>query len=98
MLPELGGGNHPDAIVDGFLVEFKEISGNIGIVGKRFSYAKKQSENVFLNITNSTLLLFDIYRKLRGEIISHNYDTGKIFIYFNNKLYEWNTIDIKNPH
>lgn len=85
---EKQNGKNPDAIMDGMIVEFKNITGGINAVGKRFSEAMKQSYNIFLNI-ESDLQIHDIFRKIKGEINAHGYKTGKIFIHWNDKMFLW---------
>ena len=88
LLSERGTGKNPDSIMDGEITEFKNITGNIKAVGKRFSEAMKQGKNVFLNI-ESDLKVHDVYKKIKGEINANNYKTGKIFIFCSGKMYIW---------
>lgn len=81
-------GKHPDAVVDGMVMEFKRISGGVEILGKRFSKAIKQAPNVFLMI-DTPLSIQAIYRKLHGEVVYHDCTDGKVFIYLAGKMYEW---------
>lgn len=85
---EKKSGKNPDAIMDGMLVEFKNITGGIKAVGKRFNEAMKQSNNVFLNI-ESDLQIHDVFKKIMGEIKARGYKTGKIFIHWNGKMFLW---------
>ena len=39
MLPETSNGKNPDVVMDGVLTEFKEITGGLKTVGKRFHEA-----------------------------------------------------------
>ena len=48
--------------MDGEPTEFKEITGSIKSVGKRFKEALKQGKNVFMNI-KSPLLIDDVWKK-----------------------------------
>ena len=68
MLPETSNGKNPDVVMDGVLTEFKEITGGLKTVGKRFHEAMEQGKNIFLNITND-LSVQDIYKKIKGEIL-----------------------------
>lgn len=89
---EKKNGKNPDAIMDGTIFEFKNITGGIKAVGKRFSEAMSQSHNVFLNI-ESDLQIHDVFRKIRGEINAHGYKTGKVFIHWNGKMFLWKVED-----
>ena len=53
--------------MDGEPTEFKEITGSIKSVGKRFKEALKQGKNVFINI-KSPLLIDDVWKKIKGEL------------------------------
>lgn len=94
MLPETSNGKNPDVVMDGVLTEFKEITGGLKTVGKRFHEAMEQGKNIFLNITND-LSVQDIYKKIKGEIKFHGYKSGKVFIYLKNKMYLWSIGDIE---
>ena len=94
MLPETSNGKNPDVVMDGVLTEFKEITGGLKTVGKRFHEAMEQGKNIFLNIT-SDLSVQDVYKKIKGEIKFHGYKSGKVFIYLKNKMYLWSIGDIE---
>lgn len=92
LLPEYSGvlNKHPDALVDGVLTEFKRITGDVGMVSKRFRDAKKQGDDVFLNI-DSVLPMPVVYSKLRGEVMFHRYAGCTIYVYLDGTLYTWDT-------
>jgi len=45
----------PDAIVNGTLFEFKEITGSIDKIGKNFILSRKQGDNVYIRVANTDL-------------------------------------------
>ncbi len=47
LLPEIGAGQHPDAVVDGKTTEIKIVKGKIDHVAERFSDAIQKADNVF---------------------------------------------------
>lgn len=89
LLPESNDGRkNPDALVDGVLTEFKWVTGDVRIVGKRFSDARKQCNDVFLCVDSSIPMLV-VYRKLKGEVLFHKYTHGTVYVYVGSMLYEW---------
>lgn len=86
MLPETNSGKNPDTIMDGEPTEFKEITGSIKSVGKRFKEALKQGKNVFINI-KSPLLIDDVWKKIKGELNGKKNIEGKIYVYCQEKFY-----------
>jgi len=93
LLPEIGpqGEKHPDAIVDGFIMEFKTITGKVRQVEEHLRSARKKAENVFLKI-DSPLTLEDVYRKIIGTVRSAHYRNGLIIVHFTQtgKTFYWN--------
>lgn len=89
MLPETGTGKNPDTIMDGVKTEFKNITGGLNAIGKRLHEAMKQGENVYLKI-DSDIDVRDIYKKIRGEVIHSDYQTGFVYVYVSGKMYKWN--------
>jgi len=45
----------PDAIVDGTLFEFKEVTGGIRRIGDRFMDSRRQGNNVYIRVANPNL-------------------------------------------
>ncbi|MCL2319817.1 MAG: hypothetical protein FWC45_07005 [Treponema sp.] len=95
LLPEFGPRKvkHPDAIVDGLIMEFKTVTGNERKIKEKYKEAREKTENVFLQIdppfTRKTVI-----RKLAGTIRGKGYKTGMIWVYFthSDEMVYW-TID-----
>jgi hypothetical protein len=66
----------PDAIVNGFLYEFKTITGTIKRVEARFRQSRNQCENIFLKIDNINLSKTDIISKISAILSDVNYYGG----------------------
>jgi hypothetical protein len=86
LLPEIAGPanlgeKHPDAIVDGFIMEFKTITGSIHQVEERFKDSRKKADRVFFKI-DAKLSRHEVSRKLSGLISRKGYSGGVIFAYF----------------
>lgn len=98
LLPEQGprGEKHPDAIVDGLVMEFKNITGNIRKVGENFKSARLKVENVFLKI-DAPLTRHIVTRRLSGVIRNKGYVLGLIWIYFTNtgEINYWSVDDLR---
>jgi hypothetical protein len=98
LLPERGPRRvkHPDAVVDGLIMEFKTITGNIRKVKENYKSARKKADNVFLKI-DSDFMPDQILRTLIGTVRRGNYTNGLIIAYFTGlkKIYYWNTDAIK---
>ena len=98
LLPESGPRKtkHPDAIVDGLIMEFKTISGNERKIREKFKDARKKAENVFLVIdadyTQETVL-----KGLIGTVRRGNYSGGMVIAHFARagKTYYWNIDSMK---
>ena len=98
LLPEFGPRKikHPDAIVDGLIMEFKSILGNERKIKEKYKEAREKAENVFLYIgtsfSNST-----VARKLAGTIRAKGYKTGLIWVYFSltNRIVYWTVEGLK---
>jgi hypothetical protein len=87
LLPEIvhPGEKHvkyPDAVVDGYIMEFKTITGSIRQVEERYKEARVKSEHIFLKI-DASLSRHEVSRKLSGYIQRKGYEGGVIFAYFN---------------
>jgi hypothetical protein len=95
LLPEIVdpanlGVKHPDAVVDGFLMEFKTISGSINQVEHRFQESRKKADRVFFNI-QSPLTQEAVLRKLIDKVRKKHYQGGMVIAHFNetDKTYFW---------
>jgi hypothetical protein len=96
LLPEVEfGKKHPDAVVDGVIMEFKTITGSIRQVGERFNDARKKANHVFFKI-DSALSKHSVARKLAGIISKRGYQGGKIIAYFSatGEICYWNIDDL----
>jgi hypothetical protein len=94
--PENIGVKYPDAVVDGFVMEFKTITGNIRQIEERFKESMKKAESVFLKI-DSGLSRHEVSRKLAGIIAQKGYRGGLVIVYFTRtaELFRWNIDDLK---
>ena len=100
LLPETANPNekhvkHPDAVVDGYVMEFKTITGSIRQVEERYKEARAKTGYVFLKI-DAHLTRHDVTRKLSGYIKRKGYSGGVIFAYFtgNGEFYCWNEAEL----
>jgi hypothetical protein len=93
LLPEKKEFNvkHPDALVDGTVMEFKTITGGIRQIGERFNEAREKAGSVFFKI-NSALSNREVARKLAGVIRTRGYTGGKVIAYFTEteEVCHWN--------
>jgi hypothetical protein len=101
LLPEIAGPDnigvkHPDAIVDGYLMEFKTITGSINQVEHRFRESRKKAEYVFFKI-DSHLTRETVLSKLIDRIRRSDYSGGMVVAHFTEvgKTYFWNVDDLK---
>jgi hypothetical protein len=83
LLPEFGPRKtkHPDAVVDGFIMEFKTVSGNERKIKEKYKEAREKAENVFLQI-DPAFSQRTVARKLSGSIRGKGYKSGLIWVYF----------------
>ena len=83
LLPESGPRKtkHPDAIVDGLIMEFKTVTGNERKIKEKFKEAREKAENVFLQI-DPLFSRRTVARKLAGTIRSKGYESGLVWVYF----------------
>jgi hypothetical protein len=101
-LPEIGpsGQKHPDTITDGYLMEFKTISGSVRQIEKHFKESREKADRVFFKI-DSPLTRHAVARKLVGLITAKSYSGGLVMAYFSesSELYYWDvdSLTIKNP-
>jgi hypothetical protein len=87
LLPETAGPDnlgvkHPDAVVDGYLMEFKTITGSINQVGHRFRDSRKKADQVFFKIDRA-LSPDEVRRTLARIVTQSGYTKGLIIVYFN---------------
>ena len=98
LLPEFGPRKtkHPDAIVDGLIMEFKTVSGNERKIKEKFKEAREKADNVFLQI-DPPFSRRTVARKLAGTIKGKNYNTGLIWVYFacSGKIMYWTVEGLK---
>jgi hypothetical protein len=105
LLPETANPNekrvkHPDAVVDGYVMEFKTITGSIRQIEERYKEARAKTAYVFLKI-DAPLTRHDVTRKLSGYIERKGYSGGIILAYFtrSGEFYRWKEAELrqKNP-
>jgi hypothetical protein len=90
------GVKYPDAVVDGFIMEFKTITGSIREIEKRFKESRRKADQVFFKI-DSPLVPNEVRRKLSQSIIQKGYPHGLIIAYFTETghLQYWDVQDLK---
>jgi len=66
----------PDAIVDGTLFEFKEITGSIDKIGARFLDSRRQENNVYIRVANSNLSKRKVFDYFGRYVNNKNYKGG----------------------
>ena len=66
----------PDALVNGSLFEFKEITGRMDKIGARFNYSRKQGNNVYIRIVNPKLTKPHVMSYMARLINNPNYKGG----------------------
>jgi hypothetical protein len=98
LLPEHGprGVKHPDAVVDGFVMEFKTVTGNVRKIAGNFKAARKKAVNVFIKI-DSGFSQETVLEKLIGTVRRGAYKGGLVIAHFTatGKTYYWNIDDLK---
>jgi hypothetical protein len=98
LLPESGPRKtkHPDAVVDGLVMEFKIVSDNERKIKEKYKEARKKTENVFLQI-DSDFTHRTVARKLSGAIRGKGYKSGLIWVYFKHtgKMAYWTVEGLK---
>jgi hypothetical protein len=100
LLPESANPNekrikHPDAVVDGYVMEFKTITGSIRQIEERYKEARAKTAYVFLKI-DAPLARHDVTRKLSGYIERKGYSGGVILAYFtqSGEFYQWSEAEL----
>jgi len=66
----------PDAILNGIPYEFKTVDGSIDKVESNFRYSRKQSENVFLRITDKNITKDEVLSKIHNVLNNPSYTGG----------------------
>jgi uncharacterized protein (DUF2147 family) len=98
LLPEFGRRKtkHPDAVVDGLIMEFKTVSGNERKIKQNFKKARKKAENVFLKI-DANFTQEAVLKGLIGTVRRGSYSGGMVIIHFskNGKTYYWKIDSMK---
>ncbi|MCI6663309.1 MAG: hypothetical protein SO369_08775 [Treponema sp.] len=86
---------NPDSVMDGFLTEFKNISGGENALSHRFREALRQGVNVYLKI-DSEITVKRIRQILRGVLLQKE-NAGLVYCYLTHekKMYCWKMIDLK---
>jgi hypothetical protein len=92
----------PDAIVDGTFFEFKEVTGSIDKIGKRFMDSRRQENNVYIRVANTELTkqkVFDYFgRYVNNSRYKGGYKGNIIFSFGEEeKTYFFKIKDFKNP-
>ena len=94
-LPEKGGGKHPDAVVDGYITEFKTVTGNINRIEEHYRSSRMKAERIFFKIDSDLspeAVLSKIIDRVRkgkregGHIIAHFTHTGKTYFWEEDRL------------
>jgi sulfur transfer complex TusBCD TusB component (DsrH family) len=90
------GEKHPDAVVDGEIMEFKTITGNVREIERRFKESRLKSEQVFFHIL-SDLTRREVTRKLSGVIRRKDYQKGVVIAFFaqSSEMYFWDINDLR---
>jgi hypothetical protein len=98
LLPEFGPRKtkHPDAIVDGLIMEFKTVSGNERKIREKYKEAREKAEHVFLQI-DPPFSHRTVASKLSGSIRGKGYESGLIWVYFRHtgKMVYWTVEGLK---
>jgi hypothetical protein len=89
------GIKYPDAIVDGYVMEFKTITGSVREIERRFKESREKAERVFFKI-NAPLTRHEVTRKLSGIITRKAYCDGVVIAYFTEtaEFCYWNVDDL----
>jgi len=66
----------PDAIVNGFLYEFKEVIGSIDKIGDRYRDSRKQANNVYIRIANPKITKQHTMKYMSKLLNSKDYKDG----------------------
>ena len=90
LLPEEGEDKHPDAVVDGIIMEFKTITGGAERIQDHYREARKKADRIFFRI-NSDISTKAVLKNLIERVRNSGYTGGLIMAYFayKDKLYYW---------
>jgi len=66
----------PDAIIDGTLFEFKEVTGSIDKIGARFLDSRRQENNVYIRVANPNLTKRKVFDYFGRYVNNKNYKGG----------------------
>lgn len=86
---------NPDSVMDGFLTEFKNVTGGENAISHRFREALHQGVNVYLKI-DTEIKVKRIKQILRGVLLQKE-NAGIVYCYISCKktMYCWNMADLK---
>jgi hypothetical protein len=90
LLPEEGKSKHPDAIVDGYIMEFKTITGNIDRIEEHYKEARSKAGRIFFKI-DSHLSQEAVLGRIIDRVKKERYTKGLVIAYFTHtgRLYFW---------
>lgn len=90
------GIKYPDAVVDGYVMEFKTITGSVRQIEERFKESREKADRVFFKI-DAPLTHHEVTRKLSGIITRKAYSGGVVIAYFTetSELFYWNVDDLR---
>jgi len=66
----------PDAIVNGLFFEFKEVIGTVDKIGARFNESRKQSNNVYIRISNPNITKQHAMKYMSKLLNGRDYNSG----------------------
>ena len=86
---------YPDAVVDGYIMEFKTVTGSLRQVEVRYKEARVKAAYIFLKI-DAHLSRHEVTRKLSGYIKRKGYSGGVILAYFtpSGEFYRWSEAEL----
>jgi hypothetical protein len=91
---------HPDAVVDGTIMEFKTVTGGLPKVIKRYKEGRDKASIIFLKI-DAPHTRHAVMRALSGYIRKKGYTGGTILVYFtkSEEFFKWTEDELakKNP-
>jgi len=77
----------PDAIVNGLFFEFKEVIGTVDKIGARFNDSRKQSNNVYIRVSNPNITKQHAMKYMSKFINGRDYNNG----YHGNVIFTFGT-------
>ena len=89
--PKIKKKKYPDAVVDGYITEFKTITGGIRQVERRYKKAKEKNPACIFLLIDTDLTPDNVKWKLSGYIKRKRLVDGKIITYFtkSGEFHEW---------